>query len=636
MAAIRATDTAAAISSKPVPDDVRGHVGTVLRPFPAAAEVPADRIPSAQETPASQIDPRDSFAVTALADIIDRSLHAAVARFTAGLSPAALAHAYLDWVTHLTYAPDKWAQLVDKATRKAVRFANYASRCAVVGHEAPCCIEPLPQDKRFAGEGWHKWPYNLVHQAFLLHQQWWHNATTGIRGVTKQHESMVEFTSRQILDMFSPSNFILTNPEVLQHTFKNGGMNLVSGLQNLVEDWERSISGKKPVGTENFVVGRDLAVTPGKVIYRNRLIELIQYTPATEKVRPEPVLIVPAWIMKYYILDLSPQNSLVKYLTQQGFTVFMISWKNPGPDDRDLGMNDYRTLGPMAALDVLGTVVPDRKVHAVGYCLGGTLLAIAAAAMARDGDDRLKSLTMFAAQTDFTEAGELMLFINGGQLDFLEDMMWEQGFLDSRQMAGAFQMLRSNDLVWSRIVRDYLMGERQPMTDLMAWNSDATRMPYRMHSEYLRHLFLDNDLAEGRFEAGDKPVALTDIRVPIFAVGTERDHVAPWRSTYKIHLLTDTEVTYLLTTGGHNVGIVSEPNGRGRSFRVMTKNAGDHYVDPATWLVQVAQKQGSWWPEWVAWLNARSGEPTAPPSIGAIAAGVAPLGDAPGTYVLQE
>jgi len=636
MAASRATDTAAAISSKPAPDNVRGHAGTVLRPFPSAAEVPADRIPSAQESPASQIDARDSFAVTALADIIDRSLHAAGARFTAGLSPAALADAYLDWLTHLTYAPGKRLQLVDKATRKAVRFANYASRCAVAGHEAPCCIEPLPQDKRFAGESWHKWPYNLVHQAFLLHQQWWHNATSGIRGVTKQHASMVEFTSRQILDTFSPSNFILTNPEVLGHTFKNGGMNLVRGLQNLVEDWERSVSGKKPVGTENFMVGRDLAVTPGKVIYRNRLIELIQYAPATDRVRPEPVLIVPAWIMKYYILDLSPQNSLVKYLAQQGFTVFMISWKNPGPDDRDLGMNDYRTLGPMAALDAVGAVVPDRKVHAVGYCLGGTLLAIAAAAMARDGDDRLKSLTMFAAQTDFTEAGELMLFINEGQLAFLEDMMWEQGFLDSRQMAGAFQMLRSNDLVWSRTVREYLMGERQPMTDLMAWNADATRMPYRMHSEYLRRLFLDNDLAEGRFEAGDKPVALTDIRVPIFAVGTERDHVAPWRSTYKIHLLTDTEVTYLLTTGGHNVGIVSEPNGRGRGFRVMIKNASDRYVDPATWLVQAAQKQGSWWPEWTAWLSARSGEPIVPPDIGGVSAGVVPLADAPGSYVRQE
>jgi len=603
------------------------------RALPVAVTSPAGVAPMAADG-AMGPDARDSYAVTAIADITDRSLHATMARFTAGLSPAAMAQAYLDWAAHLAYAPGKRMQLVDKAMRKTVRLANYTCRCALQGGKAPCCIEPLPQDKRFVDEAWQQWPYNVIYQAFLLHQQWWHNATTGIRGLSKGHEDMVEFASRQLLDMVSPSNFLPTNPAVLRHTISKGGANLMAGLQNLVEDWERAISGKKPVGTEKFVVGRDVAATPGKVVYRNRLIELIQYAPATDKVRPEPVLIVPAWIMKYYILDLSPRNSLVKYLTDQGFTVFMISWKNPGPEDRDLGLDDYRQLGVMAALDAIGSIVPNEQTHGVGYCLGGTLLSIAAAAMARDGDARLKSMTLLAAQTDFTQAGELMLFINESQLAFLEDMMWEQGFLDSRQMSGAFQLLRSNDLVWSRIVNEYLMGERQPMMDLMAWNADATRMPYRMHAQYLRKLFLDNDLAEGRLLVAERPVALTDIRLPIFAVGTLRDHVAPWRSTYKIHLLTDCEVTYLLTNGGHNAGIVSEPGRDGRSFQVMTKSHDDQYLDPETFQAIAPRKEGSWWPEWVAWLGARSGAPVAPGMMGA--KGYLPLCEAPGAYVLQE
>ena len=311
--------------------------------------------------PLAEPEDRDPYTVTALADITDRSLHAAAARFTGGLSPAALGHAYLDWAMHLAYAPGKRMQLMDKAIRKAIRFANYAYRYTAEGENTERCIEPLPQDRRFAADDWKRWPFNFISQAFLLQQQWWHNATTGVRGVSSQHEKMIEFASRQILDMFAPSNFPLTNPEIISRTITTGGLNLMRGFKNFVEDWERAAGGKRPVGTENFVVGRDIAVTPGKIVYRNRLIELIQYAPATAEVRPEPILIVPAWIMKYYILDLSPHNSLVKYLTEQGFTVFMISWKNPGPEDRDLGMEDYRALGIMSALDAVDSIVPEPK-----------------------------------------------------------------------------------------------------------------------------------------------------------------------------------------------------------------------------------------------------------------------------------
>jgi polyhydroxyalkanoate synthase len=590
---------------------------------------------AADNQPEQPIDRREFYPAAAFGDIIDRSLQAATARLTCGLSPASLAAAYLDWATHLAFSPGKQLHLVEKTKRKAHRFATYAWRTALKSDKCGKAIEPLPQDRRFRGEAWQQWPFNLIHQAFLLHQQWWYNATVGVRGVSKQHEAMAEFVSRQILDMVSPSNFLLTNPDVLRRTLITGGMNLATGLRYLLEDWERAASGKKPADIENFKVGRDIAITPGKVVYRNRLMELIQYAPTTDTVRPEPILMVSAWIMKYYILDLSPQNSLIRYLTEQGFTVFVISWLNPSARDRELGIEHYRTLGVMTAIEAIGMIVPDCRIHALGYCLGGTLLSIAAAAMARDGDERLKSITLLAAQTDFKEAGELTLFINESQLTFLEDMMWNQGFLDHTQMAGTFQILHSNDLIWSYMIRNYLMGEREPIFDLMAWNADGTRLPYRMHSEYLQRLFLHNDLAEGRFLAAGKPIALCDIRAPIFTVATTADHIAPWRSAYKINLLTDTEVTFLLTTGGHNAGIISPPSGTNHKFQVMTSQAHDRYVDPEQWLARAAQKQGSWWPEWVDWLRARSGIPVEPPAIG-IPANPPPLVDAPGSYVLMR
>jgi poly[(R)-3-hydroxyalkanoate] polymerase subunit PhaC len=568
-------------------------------------------------------------------EAIDRALHANLARLTLGLSPAVLARAYLDWLVHLALAPGKQAQLADKALRKAIRLGLYAAR-TTVDRETPPCIEPLPQDHRFAGEDWRRWPHNLIYQSFLLTQQWWHNATTGLRGIPQREQDVLEFTARQLLDVVAPSNLPWLNPEIVRATLEQGGLNLVRGAQNLVEDWERAVAGKRSVGAERFVVGETVAVTPGKVVLRNHLIELIQYAPTTDKVAAEPILILPAWIMKYYILDLSPQNSLVRYLVDQGHTVFMVSWRNPGPDDRELGMDDYRRLGPMAALDAIGAILPQQKVHALGYCLGGTLLAIAAAAMAREGDPRLASVTLLAAQTDFTEAGEIMLFVDESQVAYLENIMWDQGYLDGYQMAGSFQMLRSNDLIWSRLVHDYLLGRRQPMTDLMAWNADLTRMPFRMHSEYLRRLFLGNDLAQGGYEVDGRPVALTDIRVPIFAVGTLRDHVAPWRSVYKLNILADTDVTFLLTSGGHNAGIVSEPGHPGRSYQVATKREIDRYVDPDSWRAATPVQGGSWWPEWLAWLGQRgNAERVAPPALGAPAAGYPPLEDAPGRYVLQ-
>jgi polyhydroxyalkanoate synthase len=562
----------------------------------------------------------------------DRMLHAAIARLTQGLSPASLAAAAGDWLTHLALSPGKQQQLGEKALRKLNRLLLYMAQCAR-GPSAPC-IEPLPQDTRFRHPDWQQYPFNVIYQAFLLHQQWWWNATTEVRGVTPHHEQVVTFLARQILDVFAPSNFPLTNPEVLKETARTGGFNLLKGAANWWSDVERLAAGRRPEGAEAYVVGRNVAVTPGQVVFRNRLIELIQYRPATARVYKEPVLIVPSWIMKYYILDLSPENSLVRYLVGEGHTVFMISWKNPDASDRDLGMHDYLRQGVLAALDAVSAIVPKRRIHAVGYCLGGTLLAIAAATQARDGDASLRSLTLLGSEVDFEEPGELSLFIDESQVTYLEDLMWDQGYLDGKQMAGAFTLLNSKDLVWSRMVHNYLMGQRRPLTDLMAWNADATRLPYRMHTEYLRELYLKNDLAEGRYEVNGKPIALGDIEAPIFAVGTVRDHVSPWRSVYRIHLLTDTEVAFLLTSGGHNAGVVSEPGHRNRSYQVATREKGAKYVDPETWRATTPVSDGSWWPEWQRWLAAHSSGRAGPPAMGAPQRGYAPLADAPGQYVL--
>ena len=564
-------------------------------------------------------------------DGFDRWLHSVMGRFTGAVSPAALMLAYVDWVAHLQLSPVKQAELARKALRKLYRLALYAPRSLQM--DTPWCIDPLPQDRRFRHPDWKLFPFNLYAQSFLLTQQWWHNATSEIRGVSKHHEDIAEFMARQLLDIVAPSNFPATNPEILRKTMESAGLNLLFGTMNWIDDYERKEAGRPPAGAEKFRPGESVAITPGTVVFRNRLMELIQYSPTTSTVFAEPVLIVPAWIMKYYILDLSPSNSLIKYLVDQGHTVFCISWKNPDAADRDRGMGDYLRMGVQDALDAVAAIAPNRKIHSVGYCLGGTLLAIAAAALARDNDPRVATVSLLAAQTDFTEPGELGLFIEESQLMFLEDMMFDRGYLSADQMSGAFQLIRSNDLVWSRIVREYMLGERVPLNDMMAWNADTTRMPYKMHSQYLRRLFLDNDFAEGRYRVGGRPVAVSNIRWPMFCVGTLSDHVAPWRSVYKIHLLTGAEITFVLTTGGHNAGIVSEPGHPGRSYQVMTRPAEGTYLDADAYAAQAPHKDGSWWPEWQRWLATRSGARAAPPAIGAPAKGYAPIEPAPGSYV---
>lgn len=542
--------------------------------------------------------------------------------------------AFDDWASHLAMNPAEQLKLLQLGVLSAQEWAHYAAQA----HDQHCkpCIEPMVHDTRFSHPGWQAWPFNAISQAFLLTQQWWQEATTGVRGVSPHHESVVNFAARQCLDMVSPANFVLTNPEVWQRTQETMGANLRQGFQNWLEDAQRWQRGQPPAGTEAYQVGQQVAITPGQVIYRNHLIELIQYAPSTDQVRPEPVLIVPSWIMKYYILDLSPHNSLIRFLVDQGHTVFAMSWVNPDSDDRDLDMDDYLRMGVMDALEVVCAVVPRQKVHALGYCLGGTLLAIAAAAMARDADDRLASLTLLAAQTDFTEPGELELFIDDSQVAHLEDIMWDRGYLDSSQMASAFQWMNSNDLIWSRLLKHYLLGERAPMSDLMAWNADGTRLPYRMHAEYLRRMFLNNDLASGRYPVHGKPVALTAIQCPIYALGTVRDHVAPWRSVHKLHLLTNVDTTFVLTSGGHNVGIVNPPGVPGRSFQALTRRHDGAYLDPDAWVRAASRHEGSWWTHWLSWLQDHSGEPGPLPNMGAPDMGLSPLADAPGHYVLKK
>jgi polyhydroxyalkanoate synthase len=556
-------------------------------------------------------------------DILDKTFQAHLGQMTSGISPAAMTTVYCSWLSQLAQSPGRMLEL---ALYPAVHWQDYAHK--IIGNDQP----GNNIDPRFKAEDWQQFPWRLWVEGFHQAECWWHRATTDVPGLPEHAERTLSFLTRQMLDALSPSNFVATNPDLLQKTMQTGGDNIVHGMQSALDDMQRNANNLPATGLENFEVGKTVAITPGRVVFRNHLIELIQYEPQSKMVYNEPVLMLPAWIMKYYILDLSPNNSLVNWLVKQGHTVFMVSWRNPDAADRGLGMDDYYRLGAMAAIDAISGIMPKIDIHLMGYCLGGTLAIITASAMAGNGDNRLKSLTLLAAQADFTEAGELMLFITESEISFLKNMMWEKGYLDGKQMAGTFQMLHSNDLIWSRMIHDYMMDKRRGMIDLLAWNADATRMSYKMHSEYLEKLYLHNDFIEGRFAVEGKQVAPESIKLPVFAVSTEKDHVAPWRSVYKIHLNVPCEdITFVLTSGGHNAGIVSEPGHQGRSYHIHKTVHGEPYLAPDRWLEIAQPKEGSWWLDWHDWLAERSDkEKISSQNVGK------GLCAAPGTYVLQK
>ena len=541
---------------------------------------------------------------------IDHQLRGQLAAATRGMSPVDIAAAVVDWAGHLVLSPGKLLSLAESLARNGVELAK------INGKAMRPNGEDLPQiaDRRMMSEDWQKWPFNVFAHGHRLAKGLATEATTGVDGVSKDHEQLVSFIANQIVEMASPANVPVTNPEFITTTKGERGANLKRGVRNLAEDMRRKRTGELPQGLENFVVGKDIAVTPGKVVYQNRLFELIQYKPQTEEVASEPVLIVPAWIMKYYILDLSPRNSLVRYLVSQGKTVFIMSWKNPDEKDRHLGMHEYLHEGVLAAIDAVSTIVPKRRMHAVGYCLGGTLLSIAAAYMARERDDRLKTMSLFAAQIDFREAGEITTMLGEGTFTFLAS-------------------LRVSDLVYDPMFQRYLLGKDRSLNDLMAWNEDGTRMPYKMHTEYLRNCYMENNLAEARYEVSGRPVCVGDIQVPAFVLGTATDHVAPWKSVYKAMRLMNNEMTFALTTGGHNAGIACGPDHPRRKHWIATRQPGDLYVDPDEWQAQNELVDGSWWPVWDAWLDARSSGQRKPPAMGKPKAGYKPLRDAPGVYV---
>jgi polyhydroxyalkanoate synthase len=476
----------------------------------------------------------------------------------------------------------------------------------IMGMETSPVIQADPKDKRFRDDAWQQNEiFDFIKQSYLLSARYVTKTVGDVEGLDPKTARKVDFYARQFVDAMSPSNFVLTNPEVLRKTAETGGENLLRGLNNLLTDLERG-HGKlsiKMTDRDAFKLGENIAVSPGKVVYQNELMQLIQYSPSTDAVLKRPLLILPPWINKFYILDLRPKNSFVRYAVSQGHTVFMVSWVNPDEQLADAGFEDYMKKGVFAALDAIERATGERDVNAIGYCLGGTLLGTTLAWMARKGDDRIKSATFFVTMLDFQEAGELGVFIDEEQLKALEEKMNARGYLDGAEMSTTFNMLRANDLIWSFVVNNYLLGNEPFPFDLLYWNSDATRMPARFHSFYLRHMYQENLLAQpDAIELDGVKLDLGQIKVPAYFLSTREDHIAPWRSTYRGTQLLGGENRFVLAASGHIAGVVNPPEGG--KYNHWVNNALP--PDPQAWLEGATEMAGSWWPDWNRWVTAKA------------------------------
>lgn len=544
--------------------------------------------------------------------------------------PLNIGDAFLQMTTKLMTDPAKLVEAQMNLWQDYMQlWQNTAKK--LMGEDSSPVVQPDKGDRRFKDDMWQENEvFDFIKQSYLLSARWIQGLVNDVDGLDEHTFKKVDFYTRQFIDAMAPSNFVATNPEVLRATVESGGENLLKGLNNLLSDLERG-KGKLSIrmtDLDAFKVGENIATTPGKVMYQNDLIQLIQYTPTTEKVHKQPLMILPPWINKYYILDLRPKNSFVRWAVEQGHTVFVLSWVNPDENLAKKSFEDYMMEGPLAALEQIEKITGERQVNAIGYCLGGTLLASTLAYMAAKGDDRILSGTFFTTMTDFTDAGELSVFIDEAQLQALEERMAQHGYLDGSDMAGTFNMLRANDLIWSFVVNNYLLGKDPFPFDLLYWNTDSTRMPAAMHSFYLRNMYQDNKLVQpGGVTLAGEPIDLRKVKVPTYLISTREDHIAPWKSTYAATQVYGGPCKFVLSASGHIAGVVNPPEAGKYCYWTNTKKP----KDPETWLKGAEQHEGSWWPDWHKWATKYAGPlvPARVPGEGDIK----PLEDAPGSYV---